>query len=111
MKKLKKNEDNFENGNWSIKKLYDVCDGKRYLEKRLINFLNIKVGKSGKYPYDIVDFYMDQDTFCIVYTNNNDLSTGIGDEYYEVNKEDFNELNDILNNPDKDIYFHLPQKI
>lgn len=96
---------------WSTEKLYNVCNGKSYLEKILINFLNIKVGKTGKYPYNINDFYISDGTFCIVYTDNNNMESPIGDEYYEVKPEDFNELIDILNNPEKDIYYHLPPKI
>ena len=67
---------------------------KSFLEKNLIHFLNIKNGKTGKYPYNIDDFYMDKDTFCIVYTDNNNMETDTGDMYYEVEKEDFNELID-----------------
>lgn len=114
MKKLKKFEEIsasklFElEGKLSIKELYDLCDKKEYLEHRLINFLNIKLGKSGKYPYSIDDFYMSKDIFCIIYTDNNTMEDG---NSYEVNKKDFNELIDILNNPDKDKYFYLKPKI
>jgi hypothetical protein len=102
------NESNFSES-WSINKIYDTCDSKKYLEEALINFLNIKVGKTGKYPFSIDNFYMDKDKFCIIYTDNNDMSDD--NEYYEVDKKNFDELIDILNNPDKDIYFHLPPKI
>jgi len=91
----------FENiGNWTIQKLTDWSDSMRYLDKKLILYLNKKVGKTGKYPYSIDNYYEVDGVFVIVYTDNNENDELIGNLYYQVEKEDMDELIEILNEPD-----------